>query len=763
MTPGVITCTTCGSEVRAGSRFCPRCASALPSEWSSDPVGGDEPNAPGVLGYTNAWDAVLPRLQQALHGEFVISRELGRGGMAAVFLAHQLRLNRKVAIKVMAPTLMSGLGLVERFRDEATTVARLDHPNIISIFEIGATAGLQYFVMQYVTGRSLERVVRQYGSLPLEVIRAIVFEVGSALAYAHRNQVIHRDVKPGNILLNLDGRVIVSDFGIAKVAASTVHTQTGVVVGTPAYMSPEQCLGRPLTWSADQYALGIVAYEMVTGVQPFGGSGFAAMRGHTEEPPPPILERRPDCPPDVVGAIERMLAKNPADRFASMHEALAALGSTRARIDDAVQATIGALAIPLPDEVGIVLVQTPASPAPQVAPAQIALRDPSAAELTLQDAAAAPGAPVPEVPNPRLRKLAAAISAHLGNAVHWGRTTWNRAARATTALTRRSWLGAVGGVRRASQSRAAIATAAAAVVMVTVGAFVVVLAGDSGRTKVARPPVVVPESALGTTAAARDSARDSLTAAPVDSLTDSLVVDAVAPVDSAAANEVLFSRNLERLPAGESLTLTPTVTDFRGNIIRRPPLRWSSSRRTVATIDSATGLVRALTPGTTIIRARAGYGEDSIRIIVQPRMATSTPDATVRTERPVEPAVVVFDEAAETIAVQAAFRSFLNDVLGRKDTVKVADLYWTSKDTDFPARDALIQQFRRGESLYVAPPQNPPQPTFTGTTALMNARIRLQWMRSRRKSDAKTFLIEAELRREGHNWGISRFRLTPAK
>ena len=204
----------------------------------------------------------------------------------------------------------------------------------------------------------------------------------------------------------------------------------------------------------------------------------------------------------------------------------------------------------------------------------------------------------------------------------------------------------------------------------TVGAFVVVLAGDSGRTKVARPPVVVPESALGTTAAARDSARDSLTAAPVDSLTDSLVVDAVAPVDSAAANKVLFSRNLERLPAGESLTLTPTVTDFRGNIIRRPPLRWSSSRRTVATIDSATGLVRALTPGTTIIRARAGYGEDSIRIIVQPRMATSTPDATVRTERPVEPAVVVFDEAAETIAVQAAFRSFLNDVLGRKDTVK---------------------------------------------------------------------------------------------
>ena len=234
-------------------------------KFDSDPnsgagLSGSGSPIAGALPVPVTWDSVLPRLQEALFGEFVISRELGRGGMAAVFLAHQLRLDRKVAIKVMAPSLMSEPGLIERFRDEATTVAGLDHPNIISIFEVGSAAGLQYFVMQYVPGRSLERATRQHGPLPFDIVRALVLGIGEALAFAHRHQVIHRDVKPGNVLLSLDGRVIVGDFGIAKAMTSTGRTQTGAVIGTPAYMSPEQCLARPLTWSSDQYSLGVVTY-----------------------------------------------------------------------------------------------------------------------------------------------------------------------------------------------------------------------------------------------------------------------------------------------------------------------------------------------------------------------------------------------------------------------------------------------------------------------------------------------------------------------
>src|SRR5262249_3507632 len=162
-----------------------------------------------------------------------------------------------------------------------------------------------------VAGRSLERALREYGRLPVNMTRAIMFEVGSALAYAHRREVIHRDVKPGNILLGTNGRAMGSHFGIAKVAQARTRTQTGAVIGTPAYMSPEQCWGKPLTWSADQYALGVVAYEMLTGRQPFAGTSYAVMRGHTEEQVPDVLSLRPDCPPDVALAVTRMLGKKP--------------------------------------------------------------------------------------------------------------------------------------------------------------------------------------------------------------------------------------------------------------------------------------------------------------------------------------------------------------------------------------------------------------------------------------------------------------------
>ena len=234
---------------------------------------------------------IVERLRRATLGEFEIGRELGRGGMAAVFLAHEISLDRKVAIKVMSPGLLLGEGMVERFKHEAITIAQLHHPNIVSVYSVRQAEGLHFFVMRYVQGRSLEHVVQRAGRLPLPVVRSILHQVGSALTYAHRSRVIHRDIKPGNILIDEEGNAVVTDFGIAKAAERPSRTLTGALVGTPAYMSPEQCSGGEVSGASDQYSLGAVLYELLTGVPLFAGSTLTVMQAHVERPPPRIRER----------------------------------------------------------------------------------------------------------------------------------------------------------------------------------------------------------------------------------------------------------------------------------------------------------------------------------------------------------------------------------------------------------------------------------------------------------------------------------------
>jgi len=286
--------------------------------------------------------------------------------MAAVYLARDLALNRRVAIKVMAPGLLLGAGMMERFKQEAVTVASLQHAHIVSIYGVRQIGDLHFFVMQFVPGRTLEGVLRDVGALPIPVVRAWLYEIGAALGYAHRRGVIHRDIKPGNILLNADGEAIVTDFGIAKVAESPNQTQTGTVVGTPVYMSPEQCYAKELTGASDQYSLGVVAYEMLVGRPPFSGSSFALMRAHTDTPPPSLQETRPDVPPAMEAAIMRMLAKTPEERFPSLAEALVSLGATPLAHDDPLHADLQKLAAAaerlnqLAD-----IVRTPASPVPK--------------------------------------------------------------------------------------------------------------------------------------------------------------------------------------------------------------------------------------------------------------------------------------------------------------------------------------------------------------------------------------------------------------
>jgi eukaryotic-like serine/threonine-protein kinase len=400
-----IPCSRCGEMLRPGDRFCALCGTAAPlagCERCGGPLGaadrfcprcgtgtrfGNDPLTTGAQGAeaqeTNPWEKVVGRLRTATAGEFEILRELGRGGMAAVYLAHEIALNRKIAIKVMSPALLTGEGMVRRFRQEAVTVANMSHPHIITIHAVRQIEDLHFFVMKFVEGRSLEHIIRSAGPLPMRTVRGLLWMVGNALAYAHRRGVVHRDVKPANILIDEDGNAVVTDFGIAKLvvrengvprASRGGETQTGVIVGTPTYMSPEQCLARPVSAASDQYSLGLVAYELLTGRPPFSGSPFVVMHAHTEKPAPSVREHRPDCDPELDAAVQRMLAKDPVQRWPSVQHALAALGAAPLGDADPARAELAGLSMPAPfrrsDEVlrPAVITPTPATGAPEVKP-----------------------------------------------------------------------------------------------------------------------------------------------------------------------------------------------------------------------------------------------------------------------------------------------------------------------------------------------------------------------------------------------------------
>jgi len=259
--------------------------------------------------------AELLALQEAVAGRYAVERELGRGGMGVVFLARDLALDRLVAIKLLPP---------------ARTAARLSHPNIVPIHSVEESDGLVFFVMGYVAGETLGERVRRHGRLPAPEVTQVVREVAWALAYAHRQGVVHRDVKPENILLERDGgRAMVTDFGIAQVSGDAADTPAGQVVGTARAVSPEQAAGEPVDGRSDLYSLGVTAYWAATGQWPFDGDSAAAVLAkHLTQTPPPVLGLRPELPAPLAQAIERCLAKSPADRFASGEELAAALGST---------------------------------------------------------------------------------------------------------------------------------------------------------------------------------------------------------------------------------------------------------------------------------------------------------------------------------------------------------------------------------------------------------------------------------------------------
>ena len=308
-------CVRCHTPLPVDGRFCANCGTPA-----------------SVLGHVCAPDPTAElqdRLGRTLAGRYEITRLLGRGGMAVVFLAQDLTLERQVAIKVLPPEMAHDPKLIPRFQQEAKTAAKLDHPNIIPIYRVESEAGLVYFVMKYVTGRSLEELLEK-GPLPIDLARRVLREAALALGHAHQRGIVHRDVKPANIMLETDGRVVLTDFGISKaLEGGSGFTGTGTIIGTPHYMAPEQAKGLEVDGRADQYALAIVGHQILTGKQPFDGSAHSILYKQVFEPPPPMLAIRPDVPRDISSALERALSKEPGQRFPTMEEFATALTSER--------------------------------------------------------------------------------------------------------------------------------------------------------------------------------------------------------------------------------------------------------------------------------------------------------------------------------------------------------------------------------------------------------------------------------------------------
>jgi serine/threonine protein kinase len=310
-------CPSCGTPVTGGSAFCPSCGTA-----TRDPTA----ETVAIQITPPPEDPLLVKVREALAPYYVVEKELGRGGMAVVYQGKERGLEREVAIKVLPPEMALQGGTAERFRREARLAASLEHQNIIPVYRVGEEQGLIYMAMKFVRGRPLDAIIEQQGALPIPVVTRILAAAAAALAHAHEHQIVHRDIKGANILVELDGRPLVSDFGIARAMTENSLTASGMVIGTPNFMSPEQCGGLKVGPQSDQYSLAILGFQMLTGQLPFeADSIMGIIQHHYMTPPPDILAVREGVPRELLDVLYKALAKKPEDRFPSTHDMTEAL------------------------------------------------------------------------------------------------------------------------------------------------------------------------------------------------------------------------------------------------------------------------------------------------------------------------------------------------------------------------------------------------------------------------------------------------------
>jgi serine/threonine-protein kinase len=298
-------CRLCGAMVPARSTFCSRCGAA--AEQGAN-AGEDQ--------------ELVERVRSLFAGEIALDREIGRGSMAVVYVGFDLELERRVAIKVLLPDIADDPEIADRFRREAKLVAALNHPNVIPIYGLRNSPTVSAIIMQFVDGNSLDVVLRERGStLPLPLSALILSQTAAGLEHAHSRGVVHRDVKPANVLLDPAGQVVVSDFGIARQYGATRATASGVLLGSASYMSPEQCAGGRAEAASDQYAFGVMAFELLAGRRPFVGRTSELLGAHINDPPPRLSAFRPDLSPEIESFVMRMLEKDPASRHPNLREA----------------------------------------------------------------------------------------------------------------------------------------------------------------------------------------------------------------------------------------------------------------------------------------------------------------------------------------------------------------------------------------------------------------------------------------------------------
>ncbi len=602
-------CIQCSTMLVSGDRFCPECGTP------QEPTG---PVSATPSGFTSVWDSVVRVLRSSLSGDYRITRELGRGGQAAVFQADELALNRQVAIKVLAPGVVNGERDVELFRREAQTIANLTHPHIVTVYSVRQVDDLHLFVMQYIEGRSLAAIIAERGPLPLTTVRAVAFQVGNALQYAHKRGVIHRDIKPANVLFDEDGNAIVTDFGIAKdITKGTSSTLTGGLLGTPAYMSPEQCNQLPVTWASDQYSMGVMLYEMLTGRVPFDGSAFMVMQGHTDREPPSIRTLRPDCPVELEWAVLRMLAKRSGERFATFSDALEGLGATPLTRDDPIRGELKRLA----------LGAATASPARPVSggrltlsmPEQVEVGEPAAWDLYL----VAPGESESlrvtgtlRVSDSAVARYDEATGALVG--VTPGRVT----------VTAESEHGQATAEVEVIDARVASVTLTAPATQLEVGQTQRCTADVRDRRGAPMSlPVTWESSTPSVLSVTREGVLRALTpgAARIVARSGEANDERAFVVLAAAAASIVVSPPPMQVEVNESFVLSAQVLDSQGEPLAGYAPQWSSSDEQVADID-AFGVVSAHAPGHVQFVARSGSAEARVALVVRAGSSVAASD-----------------------------------------------------------------------------------------------------------------------------------------